>query len=1008
MTTLTVQSALLALTDYWAEHGCVITQPSNVEVGAGTLNGSTFLRVLGPEPWRVAYVEPSVRPDDARYGLNPNRLQCHTQFQVILKPEPGNAQELYLGSLERLGIDTRRHDIRFVEDNWASPALGAWGLGWEVWLDGLEITQFTYFQQAGGHNLDPISVELTYGMERILMALQGVTHFKDMEFAPGVSYGEILGQGEYEWSRYYLDDADVESTRQLLQIHDKEAERLVELGLPVPAHAQLLKCSHLFNILDARGAVSTTERADTFKTMRGLARRIATSWMDKRAEQDHPLMNSFARITGEQTAADTQNTEPAPPETVGRPRRLLFEIGVEEMPPSEVTTAAADVERMIGEGLAASHLEHGSITVSAAPRRIVVDVADIADREPDRTVTVKGPKVSAAFDAEGNPTRAVEGFARKQGVDIAALDRITEKGNEHVAAQRTEVGRSVTEVLVPLLASTVSNLRSAKNMSWNAEGLSFARPIRWLVALLDSAVLPVTVANLNAGRSTQLHRASRPSVLEIPHADGYLDLLVEHGVLADITTRRTTICAQAQEQAAAVGGQVDLTAEAALVEEVTNLVEQPTVVRGDFDPNYLELPEEILTTVMRKHQRYFPVRDGEGVLLPHFLTAANGPVDVDLVRSGNQDVLRARYEDAAFFYRADLETPLEQLHAELEHLNFAERLGSMLDRARRIEALAERLGDLAGITDEQRRTLRRAAGLAKFDLGSQMVTEMTSLAGTMARIYAAAAGEDAEVAQALFEMELPRGFADELPQSAPGALLSLADRLDLLAGLFAADAAPTGSSDPYGMRRAAIGAVSVLGSHTDLQGVDLGEALRAAFALQPIEADSKTYGTALDFLVQRLERSLTDSGHPVELVRAVLPLAAHPSVARERVEELDKLSGDADFLGLASTMQRVRNIVPQGTAAVTRVSTPEPADTLLADTIRDTDLSGQDRTLAALSNAVQPLVEAVSTFFDEVLVNAEDPTTRSERMGLLVSIDQLVTAHISLDWAALPKDLRAA
>ena len=1008
MTTLTMQSALLALTDYWAEHGCVITQPSNVEVGAGTLNGSTFLRVLGPEPWRVAYVEPSVRPDDSRYGLNPNRLQCHTQFQVILKPEPGNAQELYLGSLERLGIDTRRHDVRFVEDNWASPALGAWGLGWEVWLDGLEITQFTYFQQAGGHNLDPVSVELTYGMERILMALQGVTHFKDMEFAPGVSYGEVFGQGEYEWSRYYLDDADVEATRQLFHTHNREAERLVELSLPIPAHAQLLKCSHLFNVLDSRGAVSTTERADAFKTMRGLARKIATLWMDKRAELGHPLLNTFSKSEKETTAVVTQSAEPAPPETSDRPRRLLFEVGVEELPPSEVTATAADVEKTIREGLAASHLEHGRITVSAAPRRVVVDVADIADREPDRTVTVKGPKVSAAFDSEGNPTRAVEGFARKQGVDVAALGRITEKRNEHVAAERTEVGRTASEVLVPLLASTVTNLRSAKNMSWNAENLSFTRPIRWLVALLDDAVLPVTVANLTAGRSTQLHRAARPSALEVPRADGYLDLLAEHGILADVPTRRSTIRDQAREQAAAVGGQVDFTAEAALVEEVTNLVEQPTVIRGDFDPDYLELPEEILTTVMRKHQRYFPVRDGEGALLPYFLTAANGPVDVDLVRSGNQDVLRARYEDAAFFYRADLETPLEQMHAKLEHLSFAERLGSMLDRARRVEALADALGDFAGITDGQRRTLRGASRLAKFDLGSQMVTEMTSLAGTMARIYADAAGEGAEVAQALFEMELPRGAADELPRSAPGALLALADRLDLLAGLFAADAAPTGSSDPYGMRRAAIGAMAVLSNHTDLRGVDLDEALKAAFALQPIEAGSEAHGTALDFLVQRLERSLTDDGHPVELVRAVLPLAALPSVARERVEELGKLSGDADFLGLASTMQRIRNIAPEGTAAATRVSTPEPADTLLADAVQGTDLSGQDRTLTALSSAVQPLVKAVSRFFDEVLVNAEDPTTRSERLGLLVSVDRLVTAHIALDWAALPKDLRAA
>jgi glycyl-tRNA synthetase len=201
------------------------------------------LSVLGPEPWKVAYVEPSVRPDDSRYGQNPNRLQTHTQFQVILKPEPGNPQELYLGSLAALGIDLRAHDVRFVEDNWAQPAIGAWGLGWEVWLDGLEITQFTYFQQVGGQNLDPVPVEITYGLERILMAIQQVSHFKDLLYAPGVSYGEVFGQSEYEMSRYYLDEADVDTTRTLLDAYSHEAARMIAHELPVPAHVFVLKSS---------------------------------------------------------------------------------------------------------------------------------------------------------------------------------------------------------------------------------------------------------------------------------------------------------------------------------------------------------------------------------------------------------------------------------------------------------------------------------------------------------------------------------------------------------------------------------------------------------------------------------------------------------------------------------------------------------------------------------------------------------------------------------------------
>src|SRR6266545_5861101 len=284
-----MQDALIRLTEYWSSNGCVITQPMNTEVGAGTLNPATALRVLGPEPWRVAYVEPSVRPDDSRYGDNPNRLQTHTQFQVILKPEPGDAQELYLGSLAALGIDLGRNDVRFVEDDWASPALGAWGLGWEVWLNGLEITQFTYFQQSGGFNLDPVSVEITYGMERIIMALQGVTHFKDITYAPGISYGEVFGQTEYEMSRYYLDDADIDTIRTLFEAYEGEARRLTEARLPVPAHGYVLKCSHTFNVLDARGAIGATERARAFGRMRTLAHEVAKLWIQRREELGYPL-----------------------------------------------------------------------------------------------------------------------------------------------------------------------------------------------------------------------------------------------------------------------------------------------------------------------------------------------------------------------------------------------------------------------------------------------------------------------------------------------------------------------------------------------------------------------------------------------------------------------------------------------------------------------------------------------------------------------------------------------
>ncbi|WP_152918145.1 glycine--tRNA ligase subunit alpha, partial [Ardenticatena maritima] len=286
---LTFQDMILRLQDYWAKTGCLLWQPYNTEVGAGTMNPATFLRVLGPEPWNVGYVEPSVRPDDSRYGENPNRIQMHTQYQVILKPDPGNPQELYLGSLEALGIDLSKNDVRFVEDNWESPALGAWGLGWEVWLNGLEITQFTYFQQAGGFNLDPVAVEITYGLERIIMALQGVDHFKKIIYAPGITYDEVLGQNEYEMSVYNLDAANVERVAQLFDLYEAEAKMLIEQRLPIPAYSYMLKTSHTFNILDARGAIGVTERQRYFQRMRDLARDVARLWLEKREEMGFPL-----------------------------------------------------------------------------------------------------------------------------------------------------------------------------------------------------------------------------------------------------------------------------------------------------------------------------------------------------------------------------------------------------------------------------------------------------------------------------------------------------------------------------------------------------------------------------------------------------------------------------------------------------------------------------------------------------------------------------------------------
>ncbi|MGA9531492.1 MAG: glycine--tRNA ligase subunit alpha, partial [Anaerolineales bacterium] len=307
----TLQSIILKLQSYWAGQGCLIWQPYHTEVGAGTMNPATLLRVLGPEPWWVGYVEPSFRPADGRYAENPNRWQHYYQFQVILKPDPGDPQERYLQSLIELGIDPAKHDIRFVEDNWEAPTVGAWGLGWEVWLDGQEITQFTYFQQAGGQTLEPVSVEITYGLERILLALQGADTFLDLNWDSHLTYGDVQLRPEVEYCTYNFEVADVERLQSLYDTYEAEAKRAIGAGLVQPAYDYVLKCSHVFNLLDARGAVGVTERAALFGRMRLLATEVAKGYLQQREEAGHPLMGrwsfpeSKAQAKTSRSAADT-------------------------------------------------------------------------------------------------------------------------------------------------------------------------------------------------------------------------------------------------------------------------------------------------------------------------------------------------------------------------------------------------------------------------------------------------------------------------------------------------------------------------------------------------------------------------------------------------------------------------------------------------------------------------------------------------------------------------------
>jgi glycyl-tRNA synthetase len=960
------------------------------------MNPETVLRVLGPEPWNVVYVEPSIRPDDGRFGQNPNRMQQHYQLQVILKPDPGNPQELYLKSLETVGVDTREHDVRFVEDNWESPALGAWGLGWEVWLDGQEITQFTYFQQAGGLDLDPVSVELTYGLDRIVLALQGVDAVWDIDYGSGVGYEDALLRREIEHCQYYFNVADVDALRNLYETYEKEAERCLEAGLVFPAHDYNLKCSHVFNVMDTRGAIGVTERAQYFRRMRTVAQRISQGYVAQREEEGHPfsenecwsdgLRGSAAALEDERRTADFQSplTEPQP---------FVLEIGSEELPAGDLSAALEQLRAAVPRLLHELRLDHGAVDVQGTPRRLVVTVQALAPRQADLETVVQGPPADRAYDDDGLPTRAAQGFARSKGLDVDDLRVVAEGDKRYVAATVREEGRTAVEALSEALPDLMTSIRFEKSMRWNRTNVDYSRPLRWIVALFGPQIVSFSYAGVQSGRTSRGLRPYGSRRIGIDHAADYEKLVAAKGIVVDVEKRRSIIKAGAGQLAAEKGGEI--AHDPALLSEVTNLVERPTPFIGTFEGRYLALPAPVLIAVMKKHQRYFPVQAGSDKddLLPYFIAVRNGDREhLDVVTAGNEHVIRARFADAEFFYNRDTGQPLADFLPQLEMLTFQSDLGSMLQKVRRLEQLTPRIGRMVGLAQEEMLQARRAATLSKADLATSMVVEMTSLQGIMGGHYARLSGEPEPVAQAIAEQY------EAVSSTGPGLALALADRLDSLMGLFAVGLAPTGSSDPFGLRRAAIHLVENLIAKA--MEFDLRRALSEAASLLPVESDEETVDEVLDFIAGRLESLLRDQGLEANQVRAVLAEKAHNPYASARA---------AQALSEATTSENWPRLLDAYARCVRITRDQEKRLPLRAEAF---DLSAEKELLAAYVDAdgekdgtvptfvvsLARLEPAITRFFNEVLVMDEDRAVRQNRLALLQHVAALADGVVDLSY----------
>lgn len=694
-------------------------------------------------------------------------------------------------------------------------------------------------------------------------------------------------------------------------------------------------------------------------------------------------------------------------------RTFALEIGTEEIPAGYLPPASAQLKVALEEGLKERRIAFKRVETFAAPRRLIALVHEIGDGQADLDKVVMGPPAKVAFGPDGALTKAGEGFAKKQGVPVDALRRVETAGGEYLVATVHETGRPLEAVLLEWLPGLIAALSFPKTMKWRGDEFRFARPVRSILALLDAEVLPLVVGPLKAGRVTRGHRLFVTAPVEVATAADLLPTLAKAGVLADPAVRTTRIAAEVARAAAEAQGRA--VEDAGLLEEVAYLVEFPTAVLGSFDTEFLALPREVITTAMRSHQRYFGVEDAQGNLLPHFITLANGRWDdASQVVEGNERVLRARLADARFYWDVDLKAGLEKKLEELKTVVWIQGAGSLYERAMRIELLVERLAAHlksgtgvpvvpAGVLP----TALRAAHLAKADLATEMIRdgkEFTALQGIIGGAYAKAGGEPEPVWQAIREHYQPRGPHDPLPSTTAGLLVSLADRFDAIVGCFAMGLTPTGSQDPYALRRAANGVVRILLEQE--WHLSIGELVKEAVAQLPKTAQDKTPDGAEGvvtkvraFFADRLDFFLREKGIPYDVSAATLVVAVDdPLDALARARALAAIRGEADLEKLVSGFKRAANILKGVDDAPAAVDAALMKDAIPVETaLYTTALAARQEIDGAIATVDYPravraflsLRAPIDAFFEGVMVMSTDPTEKARRLGMLFEIKAL-------------------
>ena len=680
-------------------------------------------------------------------------------------------------------------------------------------------------------------------------------------------------------------------------------------------------------------------------------------------------------------------------------KELLLEIGTEEIPAAFLPKALKDMEEIIRKELAESRILHGGIQTMGTPRRLLLTVAEVAERQKDQVIEKLGPACRVAFDVKGNPSPAALGFCRGQGIDVSALERATTEKGEYLCVRKKITGEATEGLLPMILEKVVTGIPFRKSMRWSDLDFRFARPIHWLLALYDGRIVPFGIGNIESANVSRGHRFMSPASFPVTNLENYLAETRSRFVIVDPSERKRIILEETDKAAAAVGGSALRNDE--LLETVAFLTEYPTVVCGNFDKEYLKLPREVLITTMISHQKYFPVIDSQGQLLPYFLTINNTLArDPAVVRRGNEKVIRARLSDARFFFETDRKIPLKKRVEDLKRVVFHTLLGTSYDKVMRFQELA---GWIAQQLKPSHRSddsgfwnrVDRAALLAKADLDTQMVGEFAELQGIMGREYALLEGENPIVAKAIYEHYLPTAAGGELPETDEGAVVSIADKLDTICGFFGVGLIPTGTADPYALRRQALGIINIILKKRYPLALDaLIDKSLAILGPHLKRTPGETKASVLEFFKGRFENQLISQGHPYDVVDAVFAIGINDLVKAEaKILAMEEFKSDPDFAPLAIAFKRVVNIIrnaEKGELAREHSCTEERELHEAFLNIRQIVMNRSDEgDYRAALIALASLRKPVDAFFEAVLVMDKNDQLRCHRLALLEEISSL-------------------